>query len=70
MRPKYSLDGITEGKRNAKAYKKTVVPGPGHYDPLDNTHGPRYSIALKRDPKKDRKRSFFVMAVQKRFKGD
>ena len=47
MRPKYDLDGITEGKRNSKAYKKSNVPGPGHYNPLDNTHGPRYTISAK-----------------------
>ena len=51
MRPKYNIDGITEGKRSSKAYKKSIVPGPGHYDPLDNTHGPKYSIGLKRGPK-------------------
>ena len=51
MRPKYTLDGITEGKRSAKAYRKSDVPGPGHYDPLDNTHGPRYTIGLKREKK-------------------
>ena len=49
MRPKYDMDGITEGKRSIKAYKKSGVPGPGHYDPLDNTHGPRYTIGLKRE---------------------
>lgn len=49
MRPKFTLDGITEGKRNAKAYKKTEMPGPGQYNPLDNTHGPKYTIGLKRD---------------------
>ena len=57
MRPKYTLDGITEGKRSAKAYKKSAVPGPGHYDPLDNTHGPKYTIGLKREPKKGRRSS-------------
>ena len=51
MRPKYNLDGITEGKRNSKAFKKTGVPGPGHYNPLDNTHGPKYTIGLKRGQK-------------------
>ena len=51
MRPKYNIDGITEGKRSQKAYKKSSVPGPGHYDPLDNTHGPRYTIGLKRESK-------------------
>ena len=53
MRPKYTVDGITEGKRSSKAYKKTTVPGPGHYDPLDNTHGPLYTIGLKRGEKKE-----------------
>jgi hypothetical protein len=51
MRPKYNIDGITEGKRSQKAYRKTSVPGPGHYDPLDNTHGPKYTIGLKREQK-------------------
>ena len=57
MRPKYTIDGITEGKRSAKAYKKSAVPGPGHYDPLDNTHGPKYTIGLKREPKEGRRGS-------------
>ena len=56
MRPKFTIDGLTEGKRSAKAYKKTVVPGPGHYNPLDNTHGPKYTIGLKRQPKKSMKK--------------
>ena len=57
MRPKYTIDGITEGRRSVKAYKKSEVPGPGHYDPLDNTHGPRYTIGLKREGKKGRRGS-------------
>ena len=47
MRPKYDIDGITSGKRNSKAYKKSSVPGPGYYNPIDNTHGPRYTISAK-----------------------
>ena len=54
MRPKFTLDGLTEGKRSSKAYKKTDVPGPGHYDPLDNTHGPKYTIGLKREPQNNK----------------
>lgn len=56
MRPKFNIDGLTEGKRSAKAHKKTEVPGPGHYNPLDNTHGPKYTIGLKREPKKGSKK--------------
>ena len=48
MRPKYDLDGITQGKRNVKAKGKTVVPGPGKYNPLDNTSGPKYTIGIRR----------------------
>ena len=47
MRPKYDIDGITSGQRNSKAYKKSSVPGPGYYNPVDNTHGPRYTISAK-----------------------
>ena len=48
MRPKYDLDGITQGKRSAKATKKTSVPGPGKYNPLDNTSSPKYTIGIRR----------------------
>ena len=49
--PKYSfkLDGATkDGKRNAKLTKKTIVPGPGHYNPLDSTHSSSFTIGIKR----------------------
>ena len=52
MRPKYDLDGLTKGKRNAKAHKKSSVPGPGKYSPLDNTSSPKYSIGLRRSASK------------------
>ena len=48
MRPKYDLDGVTQGKRNSKAHKKSSVPGPGKYNPLDNTGGPKYTIGMRR----------------------
>ena len=48
MRPKYDIDGVTQGKRNSKAQKKTTVPGPGKYDPLDNTTAPKYTIGIRR----------------------
>ena len=43
MRPKYDLDGVTQGKRHSKAYKKSSVPGPGKYNQLNNnsTSGPK-----------------------------
>ena len=64
IRPKYDLDGITEGKRNSKAYKKSNVPGPGHYNPLDNTHGPRYTISAKyRSKRKKGDNSYNVPGV-------
>ena len=50
MRPKYDLDGVTQGKRHSKAYKKSSVPGPGKYNQLNNnsTSGPKYTIGLRR----------------------
>lgn len=55
MRPKYSIDGITEGKRLPKAPKKKDIPGPGHYNPLDKTFSQSFTIGVKREPKKSRK---------------
>ena len=43
---------MNEDRRNRNAYKKTKVPGPGHYSPLDNTGGPKYTIGLKHYQKK------------------
>ena len=64
MRPKYDLEGITQGKRNAKAHKKTSVPGPGKYNPLDNTSSPKYSIGLRRSQsKKDLNYLFFLLTL-------
>ena len=57
IRPKYNLDGITEGKRSSKAYRKSLVPGPGTYNPSDNTHGPYYTIGLKRESNMKGKRA-------------
>ena len=48
MRPKYDIDGVTQGKRSSKAHKKTAVPGPGKYNPLDLTSGPKYTIGVRR----------------------
>ena len=48
MRPKYDLEGITQGKRNVKARAKSTVPGPGKYNPLDNTGGPKYTMGIRR----------------------
>ena len=48
MRPKYDLDGINKEKRSSKAHKKTSVPGPGKYNPLDLTSGTKYTIGVRR----------------------
>ena len=48
MRPKYDLDGINKEKRSSKAHKETSVPGPGKYNPLDLTSGPKYTIGVRR----------------------
>ena len=41
MRQKFGEDGLLEDKRHPNAYKKTKVPGPGHYDPRDDTGTPK-----------------------------
>lgn len=51
MRPAYDEDGKTAGKRHPKAYALKNVPGPGHYEPIDHTGGPRYTIGLRHYPK-------------------
>ena len=51
FRQKFDEDGLVEEKRNPNAHKKTKVPGPGHYNPKDNTGGPKYTIGLKHQPK-------------------
>ena len=51
FRQKFDEDGLNTDKRNPNAYRKTKVPGPGHYNPLDNTGGPKYTIGLKHHPK-------------------
>ena len=48
MRPKYDIDGITEGKKKSTENDKTT-PGPCTYDPIDRTHGPYYTIGNKRE---------------------
>ena len=47
MRQKFGEDGLLEDKRHPNAYKKTKVPGPGHYDPRDDTGTPKYTIGQK-----------------------
>ena len=48
MRPKFDLDGTNSAKRLDKGKTKYSVPGPGKYDPLDNTSGPHYTIGMRR----------------------
>lgn len=51
--PKYSMrqvfdeDGKLPEKRNPRAHKWKKVPGPGTYNPKDNTGGPRYTIGVR-----------------------
>ena len=52
FRPKFDENGLNTEKRNRNAYQKTKVPGPGHYDPIDNTGGPKYTIGLRHYKKK------------------
>lgn len=48
MGSKYDLDGVAQGKRSDKSKEKYSVPGPGKYNPIDNTSGPHYTIDLRR----------------------
>ena len=52
MRQKFDENGCLEEKRHPNAYKKTKVPGPGHYDPKDLTGSIKYTIGEKHSPKK------------------
>ena len=52
IRQKFGEDGLLKEKRHPNAYKKTEVPGPGHYDPRDLTGSPKYTIGEKHQPKK------------------
>ena len=52
MRQKFDENGCLEEKRHPNAYRKTKVPGPGHYDPKDLTGSPKYTIGEKHPPKK------------------
>ena len=52
-----SKNDIINEKFPYKEYSKIqlrLFDSPGKYDPLDNTHGPKYTIGLKRDSQKER----------------
>ena len=52
FRPKYDVDGITEGKRIPGSPKKTILPGPGYYEIKDSKNSPVYSFSENIDKKK------------------